>query len=81
MKNVLLKNVLEEDWVLLKTEAAMHSMNLAEFLAYLLREHSKQHVYTEWNSILSWRSSRSKEKICEHEKKITNIRKTFRMER
>jgi hypothetical protein len=82
MKNVLLKNVYEEDWILLKTEAAMHNMNLSEFLAYLLRDHRKRHyANSTWETALSWRSSRSEKEIAEHEERVAKNRKNFRMER
>lgn len=81
MKNVLLKNVREEDWVTFKTEAITHSMNLGEFLAYLVQEHAKRHDNSRWKRILDHRSGRSKEEIKAHEETIAKFRETFTLRR
>jgi len=81
MKTVLLKNVPEEDWITFKTEAIGHNMTIGEFLAYLIREHIKKHDNTRWKRILSYRSTRTKEEIEEHEKQIKKFRETFKLER
>ena len=43
MKNVLLKNVSEEDWIKFRTEAIAHDMTIPEFLSYLIREHIEKY--------------------------------------
>ncbi len=81
MKNVLLKNVPETEWITFKTEAINHEMNLGDFLGYLVREHKKMHNENRWKKILSYRSGRSEEEIKKHKEFITKNRKEFSLER
>ncbi|MBS3068303.1 hypothetical protein J4450_06365 [Candidatus Micrarchaeota archaeon] len=82
MKTVLLKNVPEEDWISFKTEAAAHNMKLAQFLSYVLRDHTeKTHVKERWARILSWRSGEGKATISKMAKKINKLRHSIKLER
>ncbi len=82
MKTVLLKNIPEEDWIKFKTEAAAHDMKMAQFLSYVLREHTdKKHSKGRWEAILRWRSGRSMAELNKMEKKLTDLRHGFKLER
>lgn len=82
MKNILLKNVEESDWMKFKTEAITHGMNMGEFLSHLIKEHlSKKHSTDNWKEILSWRSGRTSSKFDGLLKEVAETRKKFKFER
>ncbi|HLD60070.1 MAG TPA: hypothetical protein VI912_03690 [Candidatus Bilamarchaeaceae archaeon] len=82
MKNVLLKNVSEEDWIKFRTEAIAHDMTIPEFLSYLIREHIKKyHTKSKWDKILSTRLNLDIKEWQEMEKTIEHVRGSFSLER
>lgn len=50
--NIAIKNIKEEDWRLLKSEAAKHNLKIAEFLNTVLLEHKKREEKNNWNEVL-----------------------------
>lgn len=50
--NISIKNIKEEDWRLLKSEAAKHDLKIAEFLNIVLAEHKKREERNNWNEII-----------------------------
>ena len=81
MKNVLLKNVPEAEWIAFKTEATSNNMKLGEFLALLIREYTKKHDNSRWKRILNYKSTRSTKELNTHEENIKKFRKSFTLTR
>ena len=75
--NISIKNIREEDWRLLKSEAARHNLKIAEFLNRVLLEHKdREKEKGNWSEILH-----GKKFLTEREAtKIKEITKEFRKE-
>ena len=75
--NISIKNVREEDWRTLKSEAAKHDLKIAEFLNKVLEEHKKREVKRgNWDEIMY-----GKRVLTENDaKKLKEAMKDFRKE-
>lgn len=82
-KNVLVKNMPEDAWTSLRSEAVLHDMNVGEFIAHLIKEHKKKHLdaKNKWDQIINQRLNLTAQEWTEFEERIMHGRKTFKLER
>ena len=75
--NISIKNVKEETWRVVKSEAAKHNLNIGDFLNKVLLEHKKrEEEKNNWNEIMYGKRILKEKEI----EKIRESMKDFRKE-
>lgn len=76
--NISVKNIDEEDWRLIKSEAARHKLNIGRFLSRIAIEYKKRGAEeNNWNEVLYGRKLLNQKDAGIIRETIKEIRKEF----
>ncbi|MCH8004342.1 MAG: hypothetical protein IH934_06975 [Nanoarchaeota archaeon] len=76
--NISIKNVNEEDWRVIKSEAAKNNLNIAKFLNRVIIDYKKKHTEeNNWNDILYGKKFLSEKDAKKIKEVMKDVRKEF----